>query len=183
MMLYALDHELFQAFFIPFSSRHSVTGWSYFQPSKECFSRSALAFLDFFLANLALFASFVEAFLFALVKSSLDCRLWQRHVYLLESVLHLTGCFSLPWSGFSDHPLLLSSVDVQVFLCCWAHQCVLFFSECTKLLIWSLRMFLLSLWWICFTCMESSFGCMMCVHNSFRMQMAHLELTPDLLPA
>ncbi len=28
MMLYALDHELFQAFFILFSSRHSGTGWS-----------------------------------------------------------------------------------------------------------------------------------------------------------
>ncbi len=28
MMLCALDHELFQAFSIPFSSRHSGTGWS-----------------------------------------------------------------------------------------------------------------------------------------------------------
>ncbi len=36
------DHELFQAFFRLFSSRHSGTGWSYFQLSKECFSRSLL---------------------------------------------------------------------------------------------------------------------------------------------
>ncbi len=48
MMLYALDNELFQTFSIPFSSRHSGTGWSSFQPSKECFSRSGLAFLDVF---------------------------------------------------------------------------------------------------------------------------------------
>ncbi len=56
--------------------------------------------------------------------------------------------FYLPWRGFSDHPPLLSSVDVQAFLCCWAHQWILFFSECTKLLYWPLWMFLLSLWWI-----------------------------------
>ncbi len=31
--------------------------------------------------------------LFALVKSSLDCRLWQWHANLLESVLHLAGCY------------------------------------------------------------------------------------------
>ncbi len=42
--------------------------------------------------------------------------------------------FSLPWRGCSDHPPLLSSVDVYAFLCCWAHQCI-FFSECTKLFI------------------------------------------------
>ncbi len=42
--------------------------------------------------NLALFAPCGEASVFALVKSSLDCRLWQWHVYLLESVLLLAGC-------------------------------------------------------------------------------------------
>ncbi len=37
---------------------------------------------------------------------------------------------------------------------------------------------------VCFTCMEKSFDRMMWVHsNSFQMQMAHLESTPDLLPA
>ncbi len=48
MMLYALDHELFQAFSILFSSRHSGTGLSSFQPSNECFSRSGLAFFRCF---------------------------------------------------------------------------------------------------------------------------------------
>ncbi len=42
----------------------------------------------------------------------------------------------------------------------------------------------LSLTIVCFTCMESSFGRMMWVYsNSFQMQTAHLESTPDLLPA
>ncbi len=43
-------------------------------------------------SNLALFAPCGEPSVFALVKSSLDCGLWQWHVYLLESVLHLAGC-------------------------------------------------------------------------------------------
>ncbi len=77
------DHELFQAFFRLFSSRHSGTGWSYFQLSKECFSRSLLACLD-----AGSFAACGEASVFALVKSSLDFR----HVCLLESVLLLAGC-------------------------------------------------------------------------------------------
>ncbi len=66
-----------------------------------------------------------------------------------------------------------------------------FFSESTKLLIWPLHTFLLSLWWICFvfeaycfTSMESSFESTVWVQsNSFQMQMEHLELTLDLLPA
>ncbi len=42
----------------------------------------------------------------------------------------------------------------------------------------------LSLTIFCFTCMKRSFNRMMCVHsNSFQMQMALLESTPDLLPA
>lgn len=61
------------------------------------------------------------------------------------------GGFCLPWKGSCNHPPLLSSVDIQAFLCCWAHQYVLFLSHCTKQLIWPLLMFLLSLWWIfCF---------------------------------
>ncbi len=39
-----------------------------------------------------LFAPCSEPSVFVLVKSSLDCRLWQWHVYLLESVLLLAGC-------------------------------------------------------------------------------------------
>ncbi len=69
---------------------------------------------------------------------------------------------------------------------------VFFFSECTKLMIWPLLKFLLSqmdlvCFWsltiICFT-LYGSFDCMMWVHsNSFQMQMAYLESTPDLKPA
>ncbi len=43
-------------------------------------------------SNLVLFAPCGEPFVFALVKSSLDCRLYQWHAYLLESVLLLAGC-------------------------------------------------------------------------------------------
>ncbi len=43
--------------------------------------------------NQALFAPSGEPSVFALVKSSLDCRLWQWHVCLLESVLLLAGCY------------------------------------------------------------------------------------------
>ncbi len=43
-------------------------------------------------SNLALFAPCGEPSVFALVKSSLDCSLWQWHTFLLESVLHFTGC-------------------------------------------------------------------------------------------
>ncbi len=44
-----------------------------------------------FVSNLALFGPCGEPSVFALVKSSLDCRLWQWHVYLLKSVLLLAG--------------------------------------------------------------------------------------------
>ncbi len=53
-----------------------------------------LAFVEFFFlakSYLALFASCGEPSVFALMKSSLDCRLWQWHTCPLESVL-LDGC-------------------------------------------------------------------------------------------
>ncbi len=136
----------------------------------------------------------MEPSVFALVKSSLDCRLWQWHAYLLESVLPLAGCcergFSLPWRGSSDHPSLLSSVDIQAFLCCWAHQCILFFFlDCTKLLIWQFLMFLLSLWWIVFCFWSLTIVCFICYgeilwpHDVGSEQqlpnMTQLESTPD----
>ncbi len=141
----------------------------------------------FFLAksNQALFAPCGEPSVFALVKSSLDCRLWQCHVYLLESVLILVGCcervFSLPWRGSSDHPPLLSSVDVQAFLCCWVHQCFLFFLRMYQTVdlanpnVPAISLMDLFCFWsltiVCFTCMERSFDRMMWVHsNSFHMQ-------------
>ncbi len=85
--------------------------------------------------------------------SSLDCRLdsdtsasWRVFFSWLDVV---NGVF------FTMERILWSSTTVVLrgrlgFLCCWAHQCVPLFSECTKLLIWSLRMSLLSLWWIGF---------------------------------
>ncbi len=97
--------------------------------------RKCSGLIQCFLAksNLALFAPCGEPSVFVLLKSSLDCRL-------------LAECCETFWRGFSDHPPLLSFVDIQAFLCCWAHQCVSFFSECTKLSIW----IQLSLWWIWF---------------------------------
>ncbi len=89
--------------------------------------------------------------------------------------------------------LLLSSVDVQVFLCFWSHQCGLVFSECIKLLIW-LLMFLLSLSDGSVLFLKPNnhlfllYGEILWLHdvlhsNSFQIQMTHLESTPDLLPA
>ncbi len=59
-----------------------------------------------------------------------------------------------------------------------------FFSECTKLLICPLLMFLLSLSLMDLFCFWSlTIVCFTCLENSFQMQMAHLESTPDPLPA
>ncbi len=101
-------------------------------------------------------------------------------------MLCLTG-FSLPWNGSSDHPPLLSSMDVQAFLCCWAHQCVLFFlkrmyqtvdlatpnvpaiSLVDFFRFWSLII-------VCLTCMESSFDSMLWVHSNS----SHGTLMPQM---
>ncbi len=145
-------------------------------------------------SNLALFAPCGEPSVFALVKYSLDCRLWQWLVYLLESVFLLAGCCEkvfLYHGEVHNSPQLWSSMDIQSILCCWAQQCF-FFSECTKLLIWPLLCsYYLSngvCFWcltiVCFSCMEIFFDCMMWVQsNSFQIQMAHLESTLDILPA
>ncbi len=145
-------------------------------------------------SNLALFAPCCEPSVFALVKSSLDCRLWQWHVYLLESVLLLARCCE---RVFLYHGRILWSSTTVVlhgrpglFMLLSSPVCS-FFSECTKLLIWALLICYLSDGFVlffkpnnCFTCMESSFDHMMWVQsNSFQMQMAHLESTPELLPA
>ncbi len=65
-----------------------------FSRPKNAFPEVVWLFLDVFLAksNLALFAACGETSVFALVKSSLHCRLCQWLVYLLESVLLLAGC-------------------------------------------------------------------------------------------
>ncbi len=120
-------------------------------------------------SNLALFASCGEPSVFALgeVFSWLETLTgtstpWRVFFSWLETLtgtstswrvffswLDVVKGFSVSWRGSSYHPSLLSSVDVQAFFCCRAHQCVLIFSEWTKLLIWPLVMFLLSRRWIC----------------------------------
>ncbi len=146
-MLNALDHQLFQAFSTIFSSRHS---W-YMLILISAVQRMLLQKWSvlFFLSNLALFAPCGEPSVSALVKSSLDCRLSQWHIYLLESVLLLAGC--------CERVFLYHGVDSPVIHHCYPtwmsrpfHVAELtsaffFFSECTKLLIWPLLMFLLSL--------------------------------------
>ncbi len=104
-------------------------------------------------SNLALFAPCGEPSVFALVKSSLDCRLWQRHIYLLESVLHLAECCERVFLYHREDPPIIQHCcppwPYRPLICCWAHQCVLFFSECTKLLIWPLLMLLQFFWFWC----------------------------------
>jgi len=51
MSWYALDHELFHTFSILFSCHHPGRGWCWFHLSKECFSRTVLAFFRCFLAK------------------------------------------------------------------------------------------------------------------------------------
>ena len=68
---------------------------------------------------------------------------WRVFVTWLDAV----KVFFSQWKGSCDLPPLLSSLDVQPFvlLSTPVHY---FLSECTKLLIWLLLVFLLSLWWI-----------------------------------
>ncbi len=175
MMLYALDHELFQAFSILFSSQDSGTGWSYFQPSKECFFRSGLAILDVF---------------------------WQS---LIWPCLHLVvnPLYLLSWS-------LLLIVDFdsntpafwRVFFT-WLDVVKGFFftrerilkSSTTVVLRGRPGLFMLLSSSVCSFFLRMSqtvdlatpnvpaISLMDFVHNNFQMQMAHLESTPDLLPA
>ncbi len=145
-------------------------------------------------SNLALFAACGEPSVFAMVKSSLDCRLCQWHVYLLESVLLFAGCCERVFIYHGEDSLI-------ILLCCplWTSS-PFYVAELTRVFFF-LRMYqtvdlatpnvpaislmdLFCFWSLTivhFTCMERSFDCMMWVHcNSFQMQMAHLEWTPDL---
>ncbi len=146
---------------------------------------------------LALCASCGEPSVFALVKSSLDCRHWQWHTWPLESVL-LDGCCE---RGFLYH----GEGSPTIHHCCplWTSRpfCV---AELSAFFFFFLRMYqtvdlatpnvpaislmdLFCFWSLtitCFTSMERSFDRMMRVHsNSLHIQMTHLESTPDLLPA
>ncbi len=80
---------------------------------KECFSEVVWLFYMFFLAksNMASFAPCGEASEFALVKSSIDWGLWQWHVFLLQSVLHLAGCWERVFLYHGEDPL-------AIYQCC-----------------------------------------------------------------
>ncbi len=85
-------------------------------------------------SNLALFAPCGKPSVFVLVKSFLDCRLWQWHAYLLESVLHLAGCCEMVFLYHGEDPPIIHH-------CCplWTSRPFMllsslvhsFFSECT----------------------------------------------------
>ncbi len=172
----------------------------------ECFFQNWSGFFICVLAksNLAFFAPCSEPTVFALVKSSLNCRLWQWHIYFLESVLHLAGCCEMVFIYHrEDFPI--------IHLCCppWTSRLFyvaeltseLFFSIFWIIFLWIYQTVVLatlnvpaislmdvfcfwSLTLVCFTCMERSFDRMMWVHcNSFQMQMSHLQSTPELWPA
>ncbi len=76
--------------------------------SKNAFQKWS-GFFMFFLAksNMALFAPCSEASEFALVKSSIDWGLLQRHVFLLQSVLHLAGCWERVFLYHGEDPLAI----------------------------------------------------------------------------
>ncbi len=94
MMLYALDHELLQAFSILFFLPSFWYRFILISTVQRMLFQKWSGFFRCFLvkSNLALFAPYSEPSVIALVKSSLDCRLWQWHVCLLEIVLLLAGC-------------------------------------------------------------------------------------------
>ncbi len=154
MMLYALTHELFQAFSILFSFTPFWYRLILIAAVQSMLFQKWSGFFRCFLANL-IFAPCGEPSVFALVKSSIDCRPWQWHVYLLESVLLLAGCCERvflyhredspiihhccpPWTS---RPFYVAELTSALFF---------FLRMSPKLLIWPLLMFLLSLWWICF---------------------------------
>ncbi len=119
MMLYALDYQLFQAFSVLLSLVKFWYKLILISAIQRMLFQKWSGFFKIFLAksNLALLAPCGEPSVFALMKSSLDCRLWQWHTSRECSSLGwmLWNDFSLPWRGPSDHPPLLSSVDVHAF--------------------------------------------------------------------
>ncbi len=158
-------------------------------------------FFGCFLAksNLALFSPCGEPSVFALVKSSIDCRLWHWHVYLLESVLLLAGCCErgLLYHGedppiihhccplWTSRPFYVAELTSAFFFSQNVPNCWFGHSECSCYLSDGFVLFLKPnnhLFHL--HALQSSFDCMIWVHsNSFQMQMAHLESTPGLLLA
>ncbi len=92
-------------------------------------------------SNLALFVACGELSVFALVKSSLDCRLWPWQGYLLESVLLLAGVVnefimeSILWSSTTvvlcGHPGLFMFLSSLVCFSLYAPNCWFGHFECS----------------------------------------------------
>ncbi len=133
---------------------------------------------DVFLAKTIL-AMFAHLWWTHLVKSSLDCRHWQWHIYLLESVLLLTGCYERGFLYHGEDPTIIHQ-------CCplWTSR-PFYVAELNSAFFFFLRMYqtvdlatpnvpaisLMDLFWfwsliiVCFTCMERSFDRMMWVQS------------------
>ncbi len=118
MMLYALDYQLFQAFSVLLSPIKFWYKLILISAIQRMLFQKWSGFFKYFLAksNLALFAQVLapcgEPSVFALMKSSLDCRLWQWYTS--------RECSSLGWLDVVKW-FFFTSVDVHAFLCCWAH--------------------------------------------------------------
>ncbi len=193
MVLYALDHELFQAFSIYFFLPVILVQVDL--NSKEYFSRSGLAFLDVFWQSLiwpCLYLVVNTLYLFSwsrllIVDTSTSWRVFfswldvtKGFFFTMERILRSSTTVVL-----RGHPglfMLLSSLVPSFFL--RMYQTVDLATPNAPAIS------LMDLFWfwsptiVCFTCMKSSFDRMMWVHNnSFQIQMAHLESTPDLWPA
>ncbi len=169
----ALDHELFQAFSILFYSRHSGTGWiSAIQRMlfQKCgFFRSFWQSLIWPCLSLCICSSWR---LLLIVDFDRDTSTsWRVFFSLLDVVKGFV--FTMERIFWSSNTVVLCRRPV-LFMFLSSAPVLCLFSECTKLLIWPLLMFLLSLWWICcltiicFTCMDWSFDRMLWVQsNSF----------------
>ncbi len=138
----------FQAFSILFSSCHSGTGWSEFQPSNNAFAEVVWLFLVVF------WQSLIWPFCTCLLSWSLllivdfdsdTLTSWRvfftwldvmKGFFFREDSLIIHHC-CLPWTS---RPFYVAELTSAFF----------FFSKSIKLLIWPLLMFLLSIWWICF---------------------------------
>ncbi len=154
MMSYALDHEPFQAFsrlfFLSFWCRLILIS----AVQRMLFQKWSDFFLEFFwqsliwpcldLVVLPLYSLWWSLLLIVDFDSGTSAS-WRVFFSWLDIV---KGFF------FTMERILWSSITVVCgrpgLLCCKAHQCCLSSSECNKLMIWPLLMFLLFLWGICF---------------------------------
>ncbi len=152
-------------------------------------------FFQCFLAksNLALFAPCGEPSVFVRMKSSLDCRLWQWMFFswldVAKGVFFTMERILLSSTAvvFRGHPglFMLLSSPVHSFFSQNVPNCWFDYYECSCYLSDGFVLFLKpnnclfhlygDILWLHDACMHHS--------NSFQIQLAHLESTPDLLPA